>query len=134
MAIKATRREHFNGKGVSHYYCVETLLQVLLGTVSYFIGYYLFSLYYCPSTCFVSIEIGKAKSAILSVLKLIRSALNYSVIVVSACTHPCNTNTFTHSLTKYTYFNWKSIIYEWSCLKLKSFPFRHNRHFNPKFV
>ena len=26
MAIKATRRERFNEKGVSHYYCVETLL------------------------------------------------------------------------------------------------------------
>ena len=47
------------------YCCIETLLQVLLGIVNYFIGYYLFSLYYCCFTCFVSIEIGKTESAIL---------------------------------------------------------------------
>ena len=49
------------GKGGFHY--VILLHWNLLGTVKYFIGY-LSSLYYCCLNCFISIEIGKAKSAI----------------------------------------------------------------------
>ena len=64
VAMQVTRgRAVFMEKRASHYvkYCyIENLLQVLLGTAKDFIGY-LFSLYYC---CFVSIEIGKAKSTI----------------------------------------------------------------------
>ena len=64
VAMHAKRgRVVFIGKGDSHYvnYCyIETLLQVLLGIVIDFIGFP-FSLYYC---CFVSIEIGNAKSAV----------------------------------------------------------------------
>ena len=33
-------------------------------------------------------------------LKFMRLTLNYSVMVISACTHPCDTNTFTHILTR----------------------------------
>ena len=56
----------FIGKEVSHYvtllYC-ETLLSLLMGTVKDF-RTYLFSLYYCCFTCFVSNDIGKTKNAI----------------------------------------------------------------------
>ena len=70
-AMQATREGSCNGKGSSHNViwtievlcCMETLLQVLLGTVKDFIGY-IFSLYFCCLTYFVSIiEFGKAKSA-----------------------------------------------------------------------
>ena len=71
-----------------------------LGTVEDFIGY-LFSLYYCCFTCFVSIENGKAKSSIEIVLMFMTLTLNYSVCtVISASTHLFDTNTFTLSLTR----------------------------------
>ena len=54
------------GKGASPYVILlnwNFIIKVLLGTVKDFMGY-LFSLYYCGFTCFVSIEIGFAKSVI----------------------------------------------------------------------
>ena len=43
--------------------CAETLLSVLQGSAKDF-RRYVFSLYYCCFTCFVSIDIGKTNSAI----------------------------------------------------------------------
>ena len=79
----------------------EDCLEVCLtSTVKDFIGY-LFPLYYCCFTCFTSIGIGKTKSTIESVLQFMRLTLNWSVCTaISACTNPCNTNTFTHSVTR----------------------------------
>ena len=39
--------------------------------------------------------------------------LHYSLFtVMSVCSSSCDTNTFTHSLAKYIYYTWKSIISE----------------------
>ena len=72
---------------------------VLLGTVKDFIGY-LFSLYFCCFTYFVSIEIGKGISVSQSILKFMRLTLNYIITVISAFTHSCDTNTFTYNITR----------------------------------
>ena len=72
----------------------------VVGIVKDFIGY-LFSLYCCCFTCFIFIEIAKAKNAIDSILKFMRLTLNYTVgTVIFACTHPSDTSTFTNSLTR----------------------------------
>ena len=106
MAMQTTRedQDYFYREGGSSYYviilCCETLLLVFRGTVKGYVGH-LFSLYYSCFTCFVSIQIGKVKSAIESVLKFLRLTLNYSVCICSFCLHhPCDTNTFTHCLTR----------------------------------
>ena len=43
-----------------------------------------------------------------------RLTLNYVCTVISACTYPYNTNTFTHISQKCIYCNWKLTISEWS--------------------
>ena len=60
-ASQKWRRQFLWGSGVVC--CIETLLQVFLGTIKDLIGYHFF-LYYCCFTCVVSIGIGKAKSTI----------------------------------------------------------------------
>ena len=75
------KRGSCNGKRSSHYVIwtievlcyIETLLQVLLGTVKDFIGY-LFFLYYCCFTCFLSWD--------WQGQKFIRLTLNFSVCTV----------------------------------------------------
>ena len=56
-------------------------------------------------TYFVSIEIGKAKSAIQIVLKSMRLTLSYSVCI--AMSTPCDTNTFPHTSTRIHLFQLK---------------------------
>ena len=69
------------------------------------------SLYYCCFTYFVFIEIGsKAKKCHLKCPKVtsMRLTLKYSVCtIISACTHLCDTTTFTHSLTRMLLFQLK---------------------------
>ena len=65
-----------------------------------------------------------------------RLTLNYSVCTaISACTHPCDRNTFTLSLTR-MYLLQSKIQNIWISFfeKLNYFPFRHNRNFTPKFI
>ena len=82
VAMQATMGDSFYGEG-RFSLCNTGVLKhygkSLLGTVKHFIGYYLFSLYFCYFTCFVSVEIGKDKNAIKTVLKFIRLTLSCSV-------------------------------------------------------
>ena len=53
------------------------------------------------------------------------------VPVCSDCNHPFDKSTFTHSLTRIHYCNWKYIS-EWSFFLNQKFIFFHKRNFNPK--
>ena len=57
--------------------------------------------------------------------------MNYSVCtVISACTHPCYTNTLTYSLTRIHLLQLKIHNIRMKFFKSKNFPFRHKRNFN----
>ena len=105
VTIQATTREEvaaFMGNGGSHYVLLLywNFIVNLTGYCKRFYRITLFPillLFYL----FVSIEFGKAKSTVWSVLKFMRLTLNYSVCtVISSCTHHCDTNNFSHSLTR----------------------------------
>ena len=65
-----------------------------------------------------------------------RLTLNYSVCtLISAYTHPCDTNTFTHSITRMHLLQLKvRNIQIKFFLKSKKFPFSYNRNFNTKII
>ena len=85
----------------------ECLLKVLLSTIKDFIGN-LFCLYFHCFTCFVIIDIGKTKIATQNVLKFMTLTLKYIATVISTCTYPCDTNTFTCNLARIHLFQLKT--------------------------
>ena len=101
-----------------------TNFMVLLVTVKGFIRYH-FLLYYCCFSCFISIGIWKVNSLdwgltlysrkICKTRDAIKNDLKlqvYSVCTaIYAFTHPCDTNTFIHSLTRMHLFQLKILIW-----------------------
>ena len=63
-------------------------------------------------------------------------ALYYSVCtLISAYTHPCDTNTFTHSITRMHLLQLKVRNIQINFfLKSKKFSFSYNRNFNTKII
>ena len=105
----------------------------LLGIVKYFIEY-LFYLYYCCFNCFVW-DWQDQKSNLKCPKVSDVCTVVYSVCtVIFACTHPCDTSTFTHSLKLIHLLQLKNYNVSINFLKSKTFPFRRKRNLNPKVI
>ena len=64
-----------------------------------------------------------------------RLTLNYNVYtVISACTHPCDTKTFTHNINNSFIATENEQYLNEVFLKAKSYPFRHKPNFSFKFI
>ena len=121
VTMQAAMGDSFYGEGrfslcntaVLKHYCKS-----LLGIVKHFIGHYLFSLYYCYFTSFISAETGKAKN----VLKFIWLTLSYSVWWCPPAPILVIKTLLTTVSQEYIYCNKKSIISESCFFEIKKFP------------
>ena len=59
---------------------------------------------------------------------------SYAFAVISACAHPCHTNTFTRRPHKNTFIATENTFLNRVLLKSKIFPFMHMINFNPKVL
>ena len=101
VAMQTTRRDNFYGK---EWFSLPNTTVLNFYYKSYWVlklyyKHYLLFLYYCCFPCFVSIlRLARPEVLLKIFLKFMKLTLSYSVyLVISACTHPCDTNTFTQS-------------------------------------
>ena len=101
VAVQATRKDSFNGKGGGGpLYVILLYWNFIVSLTGYCKLFYrilplfpiLLLLYLF---CFYWDWVGQNCN-----LKIVKLTLNYTVIIISACTQPCDTNTFTHSFTR----------------------------------